>query len=146
MSKNLPRSSKRESIIVGVIIAAIALGLLSLWRSQNDPRVAELNRMLMADPEIHDFSYPFRVLAVKGDTAYVSSPRSPQVSVLHFLAIDQPQLDLSNPDSPSVIAAQKALARVQGKVHKRVLSHPGIDKVQWTLDKAWYLQHGVDIR
>ena len=146
MSDDLPESSKREMLLFGGIILTIVFALLLLWRSQNDPRVAELNHMLSTDSEISSFSYPFRVFSVKENTAFVSTPRSPEMSVLRFLEIDQPQLDISNPDSPKVIAAQKALASVQSKVHKLILSHTKIDKVEWQLDKLWYLEHGIDVQ
>ena len=146
MSNDTPESSKREMLLFGGIILIIVFALLLLWRSQNDPRVAELNQMLSADSEITSFSYPFRVFSVKENTAFVSTPRSPEMSVLRFLEIDQPRLDISNPDSPKVIAAQKALAKVQSKVHKIVLSHPKIDKLEWQLDKLWYLDHGVEVQ
>ena len=141
--KSLPQTGRRETVIYSAIILLIVVALFAIWKSRNDPRTAELNNMLAGNQEISSFSYPFRVFTVEGSTAVVSTPRSPQMSVLRFLEIDSPRLDISQPDSPEVIAAQKALASVQTKVQEVVKSHPEIDGVRWQLDKQWYIRHGV---
>ena len=141
-----PTPNQRENLIYGGIIFLIIIGIFAVWKFQHNPLVAELNNLLQEDAEISQFDYPFRVLSVHDRIASVSTPRSPEVSVLRYLALSHKELDVSNPDSPEMIAAQKDLARIQSEVRKRIVAHPGIDKVQWQLDKQWYLQHGVEIR
>ena len=68
------------------------------------------------------------------------------MSVLRFLEIIRPDLNVDQPDSPPVIAAQKELARVQYRAREIVMSHPQIDDVRWQLDRQWYLRHGVEVR
>lgn len=138
--------SNRQALLAILVLLLVAGALFAIWRSQNDPRTEELNSMLANDFEVSEFEYPFRVFRVEGNTAVVSTPRSPQMSVLQYLKIAHPELDLSNPDRPEVIAAQKALANTQSHVRKLILSHPTIDDVRWELDRHWFLQHGVDVR
>ena len=141
-----PASSRRETIIAVVVLLLVAAGLLAIWRSHSDPRIDELNRMLADDLEVSEYDYRFRVFGIEGNTAVMSTPRSPQMSVLRFLEIIRPDLDVSQPDTPEVIAAQKELARVQYRAREIVMSHPQIEDVRWQLDKRWYLQHGVEVR
>ncbi len=141
-----PATSKRDTLLaIGVILVVVA-GLFAIWRSNTDPRTDELNRMIADDLEISEYDYPFRVFGVEGNTAVVSTPRSPQMSVLRALEIIRPGLDVHQPDTPEVIAAQKELAGIQYRVRELVLSHPQIDDVRWQLDKQWYLQHGVMVQ
>ncbi len=138
-----PPSDKRQTLLAAIVLLLVAGGLFWLWQSQNDPRIEQLDRMLADDPEVGHYDYRFRVFAIDGDTAIVSTPRSPQMSVLRFLEIVRPDLDVSNPDTPEVIAAQKALARIQYRAREIVLSHPEIEDLRWQLDRQWYLRHGI---
>ena len=140
---NTPTGNRRETLIATIVLLLVAAGLFTIWKSQNDPRTDELNQMLGNDPEISEYDYRFRVFSVEANTAVVSTPRSPEMSVLRFLEIIRPELDATQPDTPDVIAAQKELARVQYHARDLILSHPQIDGVRWQLDKHWYLQHGV---
>ncbi len=141
-----PPSSQRQTIIAVIVLLLVAGGLFWLWQSQNDPRTDTLNRMLADDPEVSGYGYRFRVFGIDGDTAIVSTPRSPQMSVLRALEIIHPELDVSQPDTPAVIAAQKELARIQYRAKDIILSHPEIEDLRWQLDRQWYLQHGVAVQ
>lgn len=142
-NKTAPATSKRDTLLAIGVILLVAVGLFAIWKSNTDPRTDELNRMIADDLEISAYDYPFRVFGVEGNTAVVSTPRSPQMSVLRALEILRPTLDVTQPDTPKVIAAQKELAHIQSRVRDLVLSHPQIDDVRWQLDKQWYLQHDV---
>ncbi len=141
-----PTTSKRDTLLAIGVILLVVMGLFAIWQSNTDPRTDELNRMIADDLEISEYDYPFRVFGVEGNTAVVSTPRSPQMSVLRALEIIRPQLDVDQPDTPEVIAAQKELAGIQYRVRDLLLSHPQIDDVRWQLDKQWYLQHGVMVQ
>ncbi|MBU0656732.1 MAG: hypothetical protein KJ914_16545 [Gammaproteobacteria bacterium] len=127
----------------GLIVLAIFLALALLWFARQDPEFNNLNNALKADPELSAYPYQFRAIKLENGVATLSSPRSPQVSVLQFFNIAFPNLDTSNPDTPEMIEAQKRLAHLQEKAGKLVKEQPGVQEVQWEIDKSWYSSHGL---
>jgi hypothetical protein len=113
-------SNKQQALIVLFIF----LGLAAFWFLKQDPALNHLNAALRADQELAAYPYQFRAMKLENGVATLSSPRSPQVSVLQFIAIAFPKLDTSNPDSPTMIAAQKQLAHVQEKAGKLAKAQP----------------------
>ena len=126
-----------------LIVVALFLGLGLFWFLKQDPVLNNINAALKADTELQAYPYQFRALKVDNGTATLTSPRSPQVSVLQFFKIAQPKLDINNPDSPTVIDAQKALAHVQEHAGKLAKAQPGITDIQWEIDRSWYASHGL---
>jgi len=123
---------------------SLTIAILAYWGLNYDPRVSELNDLLSQDSELRDYPYQFKVFELNQGTAVMSTPRSPQVSVLKFLSIIKPTLS-KNPDSPEVIAAQKELANLQQKANKMVLSQADVNQVRWQLDKSWFANYGIYI-
>jgi hypothetical protein len=132
-------SNKQQALIVLFIF----LGLAAFWFLKQDPALNHLNAALRADQELAAYPYQFRAMKLENGVATLSSPRSPQVSVLQFIAIAFPKLDTSNPDSPTMIAAQKQLAHVQEKAGKLAKAQPDIKDIEWEIDKSWYSSHGL---
>lgn len=130
---------KRQAFIIGILV----LGLIGLWFTKQDPQINQLNAALRAESDLLAYPYQFRVMAVKDGVATLTTPRSAQVSVLQFFPIAFPKLDLTNPDSPAVIAAQKDLARVQEKASHVIKQQPGIKDITWEIDRDWYASHGL---
>jgi len=126
-----------------LIVIALCCGLALLWFLKQNPALNNLNAALQADARLQAYPYTFRTIKIEGDVATLTSPRSPQVSVLQFLQIAKPNLDTSNPDSPSMIAAQKELAQVQEQAADIAKAQPGIKSVQWEIDRSWYASHGI---
>lgn len=132
--------SNKQQIL---IILALFIGLVLIWFLRQDPALNQLNAALKADSELQAYPYPFRALKVENGVATLSSPRSAQVSVLQFFNIAKPNLDTSNPDSPAMVAAQQELAQVQEKAGKLAKAQPGIQDIQWEIDRSWYASHGL---
>jgi hypothetical protein len=132
-------------IYIGVLVG-ILLVILVAWLFSLDPRVWEINDELEQQPEIASYPFPFRVLEIENGVAVVASPRSPEVSVIRFLGLIDPSLSGADPDSPAAIAAQKQLAKIQGRVRELVEGEPDIERVRWQLDLDWFASHGVQIR
>jgi hypothetical protein len=132
-------SNKQQALIV----IALFLGLALFWFARQDPEFNRLNNLLQADAELQAYPYPIHVMKLEDGVATLSTPRSPQVSVLQFLKIAFPKLDTSNPDTPEMIAAQKQLAHMQEKAMKLIKKQPGIKDAQWEIDKSWYASHGL---
>ncbi len=132
-------SNKRQALIV----IALLFGLGLLWFLKQDSAVNQLNATLQADPALQAYPYAFHTLKIENGVATLTTPRSPEVSVLQFLKIAQPHLDTSNPDSPEMIAAQKALAAVQEQAAKLAKAQTGITDVAWEIDRRWYASHGL---
>lgn len=135
--------SAREKKIALVLIPLLIIGLAATWFLINSPRVGQLNSMLASSAELAEYPYKFRVFKVEGETAVMSSPRSPASSVLQALKIIYPNMSLSDPNSEPVIAVQKELARLQFKAKDLVLAEPDISEVRWELDKGWLRAHGA---
>lgn len=128
-----------------VIVSALLCGLVLLWFLKQNPALNHLNAALKSDAVLQTYPYTFRTIKIENGVATLTSPRSPQVSVLQFLQIVKPHLDTNNPDSPTMIAAQKELAQVQEKAAEIVKAQPGIKDVEWEIDRSWYASHGVTV-
>ena len=133
---------KGTKIYAAVLGGVVLLGLVA-WLLTLDPRLGEIDRMLQADPEIAAYPYHFHVLEIQKTTAVVSTPRTPAVPAVRFLAIIKPSLSGKDEQDPEVIAAEKELAKVQAKVRKLILSRPDIENVRWRIDKEWFADKGV---
>jgi hypothetical protein len=138
----MDRFTRNYSIALG-LLALVALGS---WLSTLSFRAGELNELLEHEPLLADYPYPFRVVDVKGTTAVMTSPRSPEVPAVRFLAVIWPELAGRDTNDPAVIAAQKGLAEHQGLAKKRVLAEPDIERVRWQVDRQWYAEHGIPLQ
>ncbi|MCG8486651.1 MAG: hypothetical protein AB2551_05210 [Candidatus Thiodiazotropha sp.] len=136
---SLDRGTK---IYAGVLGSLVGLGLLA-WLLTLDLRLGEIDEMLKQDQQIAAYPYTFRALEIKGTTAIISTPRTSAVPAVKFLAMIFPRLSRKSEQDPEVIAAQKQLGQIQGKVRELVLSREDIERVSWRIDKAWYSQKGV---
>jgi hypothetical protein len=136
---SLDRGTK---IYAGVLGGILLLGLIA-WLMSLDFRLGEIDEMLREDPQIAAYPYPFHVLQIVGTTAYVSTPRTNAVPAVRFLGMINPSLNNKSDQDPQVIAAQKELGEIQGKVRKLILNRDDIEKVSWRIDKEWYTSKGV---
>ncbi len=136
---SLDRGTK---IYAGVLGGILLLGLIA-WLMSLDFRLGEIDEMLREDPQIAAYPYPFHVLQIAGTTAYVSTPRTNAVPAVRFLGMIKPSLNNKSDQDPQVIAAQKELGEIQGKVRKLILNRDDIKKVSWRIDKEWYASKGV---
>ncbi|HKJ77106.1 MAG TPA: hypothetical protein VKA64_07875 [Gammaproteobacteria bacterium] len=138
----LDRFTRNYLVFLGLLAAAALGGWASTW----SPRVGELNGKLADDAVLTDYPYRFRVLALEDGVATLTTPRSYEVPAVRFLGIIEPRLANRAPDDPEVVAAQKRLAKHQGRARKLVLAEPDVDRVRWQLDRDWYADHGVVLR
>ncbi len=136
----LDRGTKIYAVILGLGLVALIFAIF-----YESPMVSRLNKQLAADPQIHDFPYPFRVLHVNNGVAIMSTPRSSAVPVAQVLNLIFPDLGNAGPGSPRFLERQKQLARVQTQARDLVLKHTEIKKVHWQVDRNWLLQHGVQL-
>ena len=135
----MDRFTRNYSMVLGVI----TLIVLGLWLASLDFRAMALNDLLEDDAQLAAYPYRFQVVAVEGDTAVITSPRSPEVPAVHFLAVLHPALAGKNPNDPALVAAEQELAAHQGRARELILAEPDIDTVRWRLDRAWYAERGV---
>jgi hypothetical protein len=129
-----------------VVIAILAYA--ADWLVQRpDSRAREINALIesQGSEALRNYPYHFRVVRVTGDMAVLSTPRNVSVPAFRFLGVIHPEVDAKNPNDPAFVAAEKELARVQTEVMKLVSEQPGINRVQWELDKAWLAGHGIDV-
>ena len=130
----------------------IALGfgvftLVSWYVHRPDERARQLNDILAASasPQLKAYPYEFRVLRTDGGTAIMSTPRNFDVPAFKMIGALQPAIDVSNPNDPAFVAAEKALAQAQSEAMTIVKSQPGINGVRWELDVGWLRAHGIDV-
>lgn len=136
--------SKAQQNILVIILITIVLGI-ALWVKQ-DPARDHLNQVLREDKTLQAYPhYHVYVMQFENGVATLSSPRSPKVSVLHFLNITQPELKDLDGNHEKVIAAQKALAEMQSHARKLVLAQKGVTEARWAIDKSWYGSHGINV-
>ncbi|MET0064765.1 MAG: hypothetical protein ABW076_00305 [Candidatus Thiodiazotropha sp.] len=136
---SLDRGTK---IYAGILGGILLLGLIA-WLMSLDFRIGEINDTLSSDPQISAYPYPFHVMQIVGTTAYVSTPRTNAVPAITFLGMIKPALSTKSDQDPAVIAAQKELGAIQGKVRKLILERDDIEKVSWRIDKEWFAAKGV---
>jgi hypothetical protein len=130
------------------LVIAVVLAFVVDWVIQRpDSRAREINAVIEAkgSDALHNYPYQFRVLRVTGKTAVLSTPRNVSVPAFKFLGVIHPEIDTLNANNPAFVAAEKELAAVQTEVLKLVMSQPGIERVQWELDKTWLASHGIDV-
>lgn len=147
MSEATPRGgldtfTRRYLMILGTAIVAGALW----WLVNADSRVAELNALLAADPEIAQYPYPFRVLSLEDGVADMSSPRSARLSAVQGLRAMFPELRRSSAVSPEMMAAQETLAAVQSRAADLVAEQPDVTRVRWVLDESWLAGQGIFVQ
>ena len=130
----------RRYIMALVAVAAI---IAAFWLFGGDPRVRELNDTLKNDTEIAAYPFPFHVTKLENGLATVTSPRSAEFSVLKFIGLAWPDLAGMDGNRPEVIAAQKRLAKIQGKVGEILRKEPDVKAIQWVLDREWFEDRGV---
>lgn len=128
------------------LLGAILVVVLALWLAGRDGRVGELNAQLAQDPLLADYPYPFRVLEIDNRVAVMNSPRSAQMSVMHFLYAAFPELQGRDVQHPDMVAAQERLAELQFHAADVVQAHPEVDRVRWQLDERWFVERGVMLR
>jgi len=126
-----------------IFLGLIALALLGWWLSSWNPRIAEINDILEADPQLSTYPYPFRVVSLKNGVAELSTPRSAEVPVIQFLGVIQPNLRGKSQDNPDIMAAQADLVTYQKRAEKLVQDQPDITSIRWTLDRDWYVERGI---
>ncbi len=126
-----------------LIVFLIFLGVVGLWFFKQDSTANHLNAVLKSDIALQAYPYRIYVMKFENGIATLNTPRSPQVSVLHFFKYAFPNLDTSNPDSAAMIQAQKQLSDLQEKAASLVKAQPNVKEVHWEIDRAWYKNHGV---
>lgn len=134
------RTVKRSQIII--LAAVLAAGLL-LWFTHEDPRVVALNEAIRQDAALRVYPYRFHVVRVEDGTAVMATPRSPKVPAFQALKLIYPSLQGRSPESPDFMQAQQELAGLQSRAREIVLQQPGVQAVQWELDKDWLAGYGI---
>jgi len=98
-----------------------------------------------AGDELKNYPYPFKVLRVVGETAYLSTPRNVDVPAFKVLGLLYPDINVKNANDPAFIAAQEKLGRVQTEARTILQAQPGIKDVQWELDRDWLVAHHIEV-
>jgi hypothetical protein len=125
------------------LLGGILVLVLVIWLAGRDGRVGELNAKLAADQLLAGYPYRFRVLEIENGVAVMRSPRSAQMSVMHFLYAAFPELQGKDVQHPEMVAAQKRLGDIQSRASSVVQAHPEVESVRWLLDERWLAERGV---
>ncbi len=134
--------TRNYSIALGVIL----LGLLAWWISSSwNPKAAELDAVLDADPDLASYVYDFRVVDFSDGVATISSPRSFDFPAMRFLELVKPELAGKAQDDPAMLGAQQELIAHQKRAQTLILAQPDVDRVDWRLDVRWLADHGVQV-
>lgn len=125
------------------LLGGVLVAVLAVWLAGRDGRVADLNAQLAQDPLLANYPYEFRVLEIESRVAVMHSPRSAQMSVMHFLHAAFPELQGKDVQHPDMVAAQTELGEMQSRAAAAVQAHPEVDSVRWLLDERWLAERGV---
>lgn len=134
-------SDTRQFIAV-MIVAALFVSWLG-WRGYT---VMALNDTLREQSALADYPYPFRVLRVEGETAVMSTLRSPHIETSHAMRELFPDLRQVAETDREFRRAQQEYARLQAKASETVMASPGIRRVRWELDENWYYLNDMEAR
>ncbi len=134
-------SDTRQFIAV-MIVAALFVSWLG-WRGYT---VVELNETLRNQSALADYPYPFRVLRVEGDTAVMSTLRSPRIDTSQAMRELFPNLRRTPEASREFRRAEQEYARLQARASEAVLASPRISRVRWELDENWYYLNNMEAR
>lgn len=134
-------SDTRQFIAV-MIVAALFVSWLG-WRGTT---VMELNETLRDQATLADYPYPFRVLRVEGDTAVMSTLRSPRIDTSQAMRELFPDLRRAPETTPEFRRAEQEYARLQARASEAVLASPRISRVRWELDENWYYLNNMEAR
>ena len=134
-------SDSRQFVFV-MIIAALFVSWLG-WRGYV---VMELNESIRSHQEIADYPYPSRVLRVEGETAVMSTLRSPRIATEQALRELFPSLRGTPGNSPRMRRLEQEYARLQARASQAVLASPRISRVRWELDENWYYLNDMELR
>ncbi|WP_295449316.1 hypothetical protein [uncultured Thiodictyon sp.] len=136
----MDRFTRNYSLGLGLIVlAALALWGHSTWQ----PRVWEINQLLVADPLVANYPYQFRAVSMDNGVVTLLTPRSSAVPAYQFVQIIHPELAGKAQDDPGMIKAQADLVNSQRRVMDLVGALPDVKKIAWTLDLRWLADHGV---
>ncbi len=136
----MDRFTRNYTILLGgILLIALVFWGKSAWQ----PKVWELDDVLISDTILASYPYKFRVRAFKDGVAIISTPRSFDIPVMRFLEIINPRVAGKAQDDPEMIAAQQDLIDHQKRAMGLMLAQPGVDSVDWQLDTAWLADHGV---
>lgn len=129
-----------------LILLALLVALDAAIR-RPDARARELNRVIEArgSRQLLDYPYPFRVLRVAGNTAYMGTPRNVDVPAFKVLGVLYPKVNVKDANNPEFIALEKVLGAVQAEARQIVASQPGISDVRWQLDRDWLTAHYIEL-
>lgn len=130
-----------------LLIVLVLLVALDWVIRRPDPRTRELNQIIetQASKQLRDYPYQFKVLRVEGKRAVMSTPRNFDVPAFRMLGVLYPDINVKNANDPSFIAAEHLLGRVQDEAKGIVLAQPGIEQVDWELDKQWLHRWGIEV-
>jgi len=134
-------SDIRQFIAV-MIVAALFVSWLG-WRGYT---VMELNETLREQSALADYPYPFRVLRVEGDTAVMSTLRSPRVDTAQAMRELFPDLRRIPETSREFRRAEQGYARLQARASETVTASGSIRRVRWELDENWYYLNNMETR
>jgi len=134
-------SDSRQFIIVMIVAT-----LFAAWLGWRGVTVISLNNAIQSHEELADYPYPFRVLRVDGQTAVMSTLRSPQVPTTEALPALFPNLRGVREDQREFRRVEREFAHLQAKASEIVLETPRISRIRWELDENWYYLNGMKLR
>ena len=134
-------SDSRQFVLVMIVAA-----LFAAWLGWRGMAVITVNNAIQADEELTEYPYPFRVLRLDGQTAVMTTLRSPSVSTQLALQTLFPELEGLSDSHPEFRRTEREYARLQARATQVVLDQPGIARIRWELDENWYYLNDVRIR
>ena len=126
--------SDRKQFLLVMLVAA----LFVIWLVMRGASVISLNNSLRENPQLSSYAYPFRVLRVEGNTAVMTTLRSPGTSTRQALETLMPSLQSVSDSHRDWQRAEREYAQLQVLASEIILDQEEISRVRWELDEHWY--------
>jgi hypothetical protein len=133
----------RNAIIVSVMLLVLLILSLAWNRFGMSPRIWQLNALLEQDPVLAGYPYHFRAVLFLNGIVTLTSPHDSLVPVEPFLATVDPELTGKPAADPAMESARERFWRQEIHAIELMISQPDVDSVVWSLDRAWYHEHGI---
>ncbi|MDX1589943.1 MAG: hypothetical protein R3296_13475 [Oleiphilaceae bacterium] len=134
-------SDSRQFLIVMIVAT-----LFATWLGWRGVTVINLNNAIQSNEQLAAYPYPFRVLRVEGQTAVMSTLRSPSVATGEAMKTLFPSLANHQPHSRELQRVEREFARLQALASEVVLERAAVRRVRWELDENWYYLNGMALK
>jgi len=134
----------RNAILISAVLLVLLIVSLA-WNRDLAPRIWQLNTLLEQDPVLMNYPYDFKAVLFVNGIVTLTSPHASEMPLEPFLQTVDPSLKEKTAQDPAVEAARARFEQQERHVIALMLAEPDVESVEWSLDRAWYHRHGLQL-